>query len=177
MQAIDKLEFRAYLLKRPLQFSKGGHNMDMQEVLENDLRAAIIDIILESPGIHFNKLLKTLRISPGSLDWHLDILITYHIIKKQREGQYMDYFPYTWDFANSDRTVLTLMKNTTTLKVFNLITRNPGIFQQNLAKILGVSRKTIQYHVNKLYTNNLVIVRKEGRQRHYYPNLESSEFH
>jgi predicted transcriptional regulator len=160
-------EYRSYLLNRFLPLNKGPHRLSMEQVLENETRGGIIDIILETPGVHFNQLLRQMSISAGTLAWHLDILETFKIIKKERVGQYLVYFSYL-DANPLENMDFKLQKSQTTLEIVRLIRENPGIYQNQLAKKLKLNHKTVKYHLNKLLDIHLIYFKVDGRKRLYY---------
>ncbi|MHA1745796.1 MAG: winged helix-turn-helix transcriptional regulator [Promethearchaeota archaeon] len=160
-------EYRSYLLNRFLPLNKGPHRLSMEQVLENETRGGIIDIILETPGVHFNQLLRQMSISAGTLAWHLDILETFKIIKKERVGQYLVYFSYL-DANPLENMDFKLQKSQTTLEIVRLIRENPGIYQNQLAKKLKLNHKTVKYHLNKLLDIHLIYFKMDGRKRLYY---------
>ncbi|MHA1324086.1 MAG: winged helix-turn-helix transcriptional regulator [Candidatus Helarchaeota archaeon] len=165
---ISKQEYREYLLKRVLHLNTEPHRLNMEEVLENENRSKIINLILEEPGIHFNELLRRTGISAGTLAWHLDILETYKVVQKRRIGQYLVYFSYldTNPFSGMDPKI---MKSRTTLDILNLISDNPGMYQNQIAKRLDLNHKTIKYHLDKLLDAKLIYAERKGRRRRFYP--------
>ncbi len=165
---ISKQEYREYLLSRVLHIDPRGHRLSMADVLENEKRSQIIDVILMDPGVHFNELLRQVNISAGNLAWHLDILETFKIIRKSRIGQYLVYFPYV--DANPVSEIDTkLHKSKTTLDILQIIGDNPGMYQNQLAQRMGLTHKTIQYHLEKLVKAGLIYAGKSGKHTGYYP--------
>ncbi|MHA1642646.1 MAG: winged helix-turn-helix transcriptional regulator [Promethearchaeota archaeon] len=172
---ISKKDYIQQILRRTIPVEKGYHRLTLNEVLENENRNKILEIILNEPGIHFNELLRKTNLSAGNLVWHLDILETYKIIEKKRIGRYIVYFPYYQKnpLSNLD---LKLNKSKLTLEILNLIIEHPGTWNNALTKRLKVDHKTVQYHVKKLIDLNLLKIVKEGRKKKFYPNLESEYF-
>ncbi len=165
---LSKQEYREYLLNRVLHINTAPHRLDMRDVVENETRSQIIDQILENPGIHFNQLLEHLELSPGSLVWHLDILETYKVVKKQRVGQYVVFYPYIWDNPISKIEVM-FKKSRNTLEIYKIICDKPGVFQKVIANRLSLDHKTVKYHIKKLLETELIFSEKKGRKKHYYP--------
>ena len=155
--------YRDFLLNRVIHLNTAPHRLDMEEVLENQIRSHIINEILEDPGIHFNELLRKMETSPSSLVWHLDILESYKVIKKERVGHYIIYYPYIErnPFTGMDPSIA---KSKTTLEVLKIINDYPGIFMNMISQKLELNRKTIKYHVDKLLQAKLVTKRKQGRK-------------
>lgn len=169
---ISKKDYFQYLKTRTIPIEKGAHRLSLEEVLENENRNKIIDIILKEPGVHFNELLRRTGLAAGNLVWHLDILETYKVIGKQRIGKFITYFPYYQrnPISNID---LQLSKSKLTLEILEMIEDDPGIWNNLIKKKLKVDHKTIFYHVNKLKELELVKLKKDGRKKKIYPNFDS----
>lgn len=169
---MSKKDYFQYLKTRTIPIEKGAHRLSLEEVLENENRNTIIDIILKEPGVHFNELLRRTGLAAGNLVWHLDILETYKVIGKKRIGKFIAYFPYYQKnpISNID---LQLSKSKLTLEILEMIEENPGIWNSLIKKKFKVDHKTIHYHVQKLKELNLITLQKEGRKKKIYPNFES----
>jgi len=165
---ISKKDYFHYLKTRSTLIQKGAHRLTLDEVLENENRNKIIDLILNEPGIHFNELLRKSELAPGNLVWHLDILETYKVIGKKRIGNFIAYFPYYQKNPISNLN-LKLSKSKLTLDILEMIEREPGIWNSVITKRKKVDHKTIHYHIKKLTDLGLVLVKKEGRKKKIYP--------
>lgn len=172
---ISKKEYFQYLRKRTVSIEKGAHRLSLDEVLENENRNKIIDLILNEPGTHFNELLRKTGLAAGNLVWHLDILQTYKIIGKKRVGNFIAYFPYYQKnpLSNVD---LKLQKSKLTLEILEMIEKEPGIWNNLITKKFKVDHKTIYYHLNKLNELGLIKLEKEGRKKKIFPNFESDYY-
>jgi len=172
---ISKRDYFQYLRTRTVPIEKGAHRLTLEDVLENENRNKIIDLILNGPGIHFNELLRKTGLAAGNLVWHLDILLTYKVIGKKRIGNLLVYFPYYQKnpISNVD---ITLQKSKLTLEILKMIEKDPGIWNNLITKKLKVDHKTILYHINKLEELGLINFKKEGRKKRIFPNLESDYF-
>jgi len=172
---ISKKDYIQYLRTRTIPIEKGAHRLSLDDVLENENRNKIIDLILNEPGIHFNELLRKTGLAAGNLVWHLDILITYKVVGKKRIGNFIAYFPYYQKnpLSNID---LKLQKSRLTLEVLEMIEQDPGIWNNLITKKLKVDHKTIHYHIKKLLELDLLSTKKEGRKNKLYPNFESEYF-
>jgi predicted transcriptional regulator len=172
---ISKKDYFQYLKTRTVSIEKGAHRLSLEDVLENENRNKIIDLILKEPGIHFNELLRRTELAAGNLVWHLDILETYKVVGKKRIGNFIAYFPYYQKnpISNLD---LQLSKSKLTLEILEMIEKEPGLWNSVITKHFKVDHKTIQYHVNKLKELNLINFKSEGRKKKIFPNLDSDYF-
>ena len=172
---ISKSDYFQYLKTRTVPIEKGAHRLSLEEVLENENRSKIIDIILKEPGIHFNELLRKTELAAGNLVWHLDILETYKVIGKKRIGNFIAYFPYYQKnpISNLD---LQLSKSKLTLEILEMIEKQPGLWNSVITKHFKVDHKTIRYHIEKLKDLNLINFKSDGRKKKIFPNLDSDYF-
>ncbi|MHA1561717.1 MAG: winged helix-turn-helix transcriptional regulator [Promethearchaeota archaeon] len=160
---MSKEKYRDFLINRVIHLNTAPHRLDIEEVLENQIRSQIIDEIIEDPGIHYNEILRIIGTSPSNLAWHLDILESYKVIKKQRIGHYLIYYPYFQENPFSDMNP-NIIKSKTTLEVLKTINEYPGIYMSRISQILKLNRNTIKYHIEKLLEAKLIIKRKQGRK-------------
>ena len=165
---MTKQEYRSYLLNRFLPINAGVHRLSMEQVLENENRNQIINQILDEPGIHFNELLRRVKITAGTMAWHLDILETFKIIRKHRVGQYLNYYPY-FDKNPISKLDPKLQKSRTTLEILQIVNDHPGVYQNQIAKRLDLNHKTVKYHLEKLLEAETISFEKKGRKRLFYP--------
>ncbi|MCF2139499.1 MAG: winged helix-turn-helix transcriptional regulator [Candidatus Lokiarchaeota archaeon] len=168
---MSKQEYRAFLLNRVMFLDTGAHRLSMEDVLENENRSKVIDLIVENPGIHFSELLRQTQLAPGNLNWHLEILERYKIIKSEIVGKYVMYFPYHGKnpLSNID---LKLQKSKTTMEILEIIQTTPGLSQNQIAKKIEKNHKTVKYHLDKLIKADLIKKRQEGRKSLLYPTIE-----
>jgi DNA-binding transcriptional ArsR family regulator len=160
---MTKQEYRNYLLNRVIPLITTPHRLSMEEVLENESRTEILNLIIDDPGIHYSELLRQVDTSASNIAWHLDILETYKIIHKQRICNYLIFYPFIENnpFAEMDPT---LVKSKTTMEVFKIIGDNPGTFINKIALRLDLHRKTVKYHIDKLIEAEIIEKRKDGRK-------------
>ncbi|MHA1673880.1 MAG: winged helix-turn-helix transcriptional regulator [Promethearchaeota archaeon] len=162
-------EYRDFLLNRVMHIDKGAHRLSIEDVLENENRNSIINLILEKPGVHFNEILREIHLSAGNLAWHLDILETFKIVRKQRVGQYLLYYPY-YEQNPISKLDAKLQKSRTTLEILQMINDHPGIYQNQIAHRMDLDHKTVKYHLDKLIDADIVVFEKTGRKKNFYPS-------
>ena len=162
-------EYKGYFIRKSF-IKKGRSYLSLTEIFENENRLNILRQILNNPGIHHNELLRSCDLQKGQLQWHLDVLLKYHIIKKEKYGQYTIYFPITSSFDSNDNLKNLLTKSKTTSEILNIIQENPGINSSEISRVLNLSRNTIKYHIDKLSEENLISLTRKGRKIELYPN-------
>ena len=156
-------EFKNYFTGRNL-IKQGRSYLNLTDIFENENRINIINQILSNPGIHHNELLRNCDLQKGQLQWHLDVLLKYNIIKKEKYGQYTIYFPITTSFDANEYLDNLIAKSKTTTEILSIVKENPGINSSEISRILNLSRNTIKYHIDKLSEKKLVKLIKKGRE-------------
>lgn len=156
--------------RRP--FNRGYHTLTIDELFENESRRSIIKSILEQPGIHNNELLRQCNLQKGQLQWHLQVLIQYKIIRKEKLGQYTAYFPsVNYEVQGNNRELL-LAKSKTKFKILNLIEDNPGINPSKIASTLNLNKSSVKYHVDKFIEEKMILNEQDGRKIRLYVKQE-----
>ena len=171
---MSKQEYRVFLLNRVMKIETGAHRLTMEDVLENENRSRIIDLIVDNPGIHFSELLRQTKIAPGNLNWHIEILDRYKIIKSEIVGKYVMYFPY-YDKNPLSNIDLKLQKSKTTMDVLQIIQTTPGLSQNQIARQIERNHKTVKYHLDKLIEAGLIEKQIEGKKKLLYPTIDEPE--
>ncbi|MHA1718084.1 MAG: winged helix-turn-helix transcriptional regulator [Promethearchaeota archaeon] len=160
--ALSSANYRSMIV-RTINPNYGMHRLKIDEIFDNENRMNIINAVLSEPGIHFNELKRRCNLQPGQLSWHLNLLLSYGIIKMQKLGQYNTYFPTISENPIS-KADISIIKSKTTLNILKLIENVPGITASQIAKALNLGRNTVKYHVDKLVEKKFISVIKDGRQ-------------
>ena len=171
LAALTIKEYKNYFTRRS-HIKQGRSYLTLTDIFENENRLNIINQILRNPGIHHNELLRNCDLQKGQLQWHLDVLLKYNIIKKEKYRQFTIYFPITTSFDANEYLDNLIAKSKTTLKILNIIKENPGINSSEISRILNLSRNTIKYHIDKLSEEKLVKLTKKGRKIELHPILQ-----
>ncbi|MFX0082007.1 MAG: winged helix-turn-helix transcriptional regulator [Candidatus Hodarchaeota archaeon] len=168
MEVLTIKEYKGYFLRKH-HFKRGKSYLSLSDIFENENRIKILNQILNNPGVHHNELLRNCDLQKGQLQWHLDVLLKNHIIKKEKYGQYTIYYPILSSFETDDNLKYLNLKSKTTSEVLNIIEENPGINSSEISRLLNLSRTTIKYHIDKLSEENIIKLVKKGRKIELYP--------
>ena len=156
------------------QVNRGYHTLTIDELFENENRRSIIKSILEQPGIHNNELLRQCNLQKGQLQWHLQVLIQYKIIRKEKIGQYSAYFPSVNNEVQGNNRELLLSKSKTKFEILNLIEDNPGINPSKIASLLNLNKSSVKYHVDKFIEEKMILNEQDGRKIRLYVKQEKT---
>lgn len=137
-----------------------------EDVLDQFVRGQIYGYIKTNPGAHYNQIRRTIDVKNGTLSYHLRVLEKTELIKSRREGlRYRAFYPTGMKFPKEERFRLTELQ----IKILDLIQRNPGINQKDIAEHLKKKPQTINYNIGVLEQADLIEVRRIGRKTGCYP--------
>jgi predicted transcriptional regulator len=165
-------EYKYYFKSRNFPV-RSNQFLTFEDIFENEIRRRIINNILSEPGIHHNELQRRCNLQKGQLQWHLQVLLRYKIIKKKKVGQFSLFYPNFRSQTFDDFAIETITKSKTTLKILDIIENNPGIISSKIAEQLDLSRSSVKYHVDKLLNKKLILSEKSGREIELYPRLKN----
>ena len=133
-----------------------------REVMDHESRGMIMGYIKENPGEHFNSLKSKLDFRNGTLAHHLHILERERVIKSVRYGKYRRFFPV--GMMVSRKAYPTELER----EILDVVKERPGINQKTIAKKVGRSKSTVNYHIDILRRTNKIRTEKNGLSlRHY----------
>ncbi len=167
LTALTVKEYRNYFIRRSY-IKEGRSYLTLADIFQNENRLNILTEILNNPGIHHNELLRSCNLNKGQLQWHLDTLLKHSIIKKEKYGQYTIYFPITSSSEAIEAFKNQFAKSKTTLEIFNMVKKYPGINSAEISRNLNLSRNSIKYHIDKLLEKHLIKFEKKGRVNELY---------
>ncbi len=133
-----------------------------REILNHEARDTIIGYIKENPGEHFNSLKSKLDFRNGTLAHHLHILERERVIKSVRYGKYRRFFPM--GMMVSKKAYPTELEQ----EILEVVRDRPGINQKTIAKKVGKSKSTVNYHIDKLRKSNKIRTEKNGLSLKHY---------
>jgi len=164
-------QYRDYFRRKNI-ISERFTYLSLEDVFKNEKRKKIIERILHEPGIHHNELLRQCNLQKGQLQWHLEVLLEYGIIKKEKLGQYVMFFPTFTDKTQEKSLRRLIAKSKTTLEILDIIENNPGINASSIAKKLNITRSSVKYHIDKLSRKNIILLVHQGRAIKLFINQE-----
>ena len=170
--ALTVAQYKDYVIKKSIIAGR-NYQLSFEDIFENESRKSIIQKILLEPGIHNNELLRQCNLQKGQLQWHLYVLLKYGIIKKEKFGQYVSFFPVISNKEVNKMPLKLIIKSKTSMKILDLIEKNPGINSSLIARWLNMRRNSVKYHVDKLAKLDLIILEKHNREIKLYVNQKA----
>ncbi|MBD6955376.1 MAG: winged helix-turn-helix transcriptional regulator [Thermoplasmata archaeon] len=125
-------------------------------------RKEIYETIEKNPGMHFRELQRRLNLNVGELQYHLDVLEKEQLIVSREEMGYRRYYPRALENP-SEKKYLPFLRQPIARRILISLIENGGGNMETLERDLGLKKTTLNYHLKKLLSGNLVIKVEEGR--------------
>ncbi len=129
--------------------------------LFNKNRCDIFNFIIQNPGKHFSDIMRGLGLTKRALGYHLERLVEEGIVDVKPHGIFKFYYPAGFE---DDSRKLTPMQE----QIFNIIRETPCSTDE-LADVLGKSKRAVQYHLKNLSTIGFIDRKKADENTfHWY---------
>lgn len=154
----------AYALRRWLPGGLVGlfSRIPEDELLENETRQRIFDLVRTRPGIHFRGIARQLDLSLGQLEHHVTKLTRGDLLVEETTDGYSCYFaPGAVD--DTVKRLATKLRTDTARAILEAVLERPGASLSAVAYNAGVSRSAATYHVGKLVDAGMVDKDRDGR--------------
>jgi DNA-binding MarR family transcriptional regulator len=137
-----------------------------EEVLDHLMRSRIFEHIIKNPGDHYNSIKQELGLNNGSLAYHLRTLEKEEFIKSRRDGIYKRFYPTGMAIPEKPKMQPSPMEE----EIIEMVEKNPGIIQKEIAKALKLSQQLVSYHVNLMIDSGLLSAERHGKTFRYFQN-------
>ncbi|MCK4443467.1 MAG: transcriptional regulator [Thermoplasmata archaeon] len=135
-----------------------------EEVLDHFVRGQIYGFIVSNPGEHYNSIRETMKITNGTLSYHLRTLEVQGFIKSRKESVYRRFYPVEMRFPRDKGVRLSDLQ----IAILELTNRRPAPTQKDISHELEISQQVASYNLRILARKGYIQVLKEGRRRTYY---------
>ncbi|MHA1988049.1 MAG: winged helix-turn-helix transcriptional regulator [Promethearchaeota archaeon] len=144
-----------------------GSKLIYSNILQNKKRKQIYNLILENPGIYFNRILNKLQFSNHVVVWHLNVLQKFNFIKKEILENHDVYFSSEFDVKHSQFAYITSKDKSR--KIINYLRDNDfGITKTQLSKNLKIHPNTVTKYLKLLDQLNVVVKKKVAKRIIYF---------
>lgn len=135
-----------------------------EEVLEHFTRGEIFGYILANPGEHLNAIKRALDINNGRLVYHLTKLEKTGYIFSKIDRSYKRFYPTKVKLPKRNINELTRIQK----DIVDVVDRNPGISQSDIASNLDISRQLVNYHIKILRDAGCIEIKHDEKQTYCF---------
>lgn len=126
----------------------------------------ILEYISKNPGCHLRKIRENLKISMGSLQYHLFRLEKRDKIGSLKHGIYKSYFP-AGVFQEQEMNVMRILNQSTTREILFFIIDQKNPTQTQITQKLKIRSPSIHWHLRRLLNLNIIHEVRDGRFKRY----------
>ncbi|MEK6985152.1 MAG: winged helix-turn-helix transcriptional regulator [Candidatus Thermoplasmatota archaeon] len=145
----------------------GGSDLQRPGLAEQPMRARLLSLITENPGIHASRLARESGGPWGTVQYHLSLLGKGDLVQSVDTGRERRFFPASTEPRWAR--LLALLNQGRRPELARYIQANPGLRQVDICDALGVSRKTFRASIGPLVEEGLVHERKGLQTNRYFP--------
>lgn len=151
-----------------------GSKLSRTDILNNQKRKGIYDFIIKNPGTYFNMIIRELQISNHVVVWHLNMLLKFNFIKKEKYENHYAYFDSNFNVKNSKfRYITSKEKSKRIIKYLKYY--DFGITKTQLSIDLKMHFNTVSKYLKMLEQFNIVIKKKVSKRIIYFLNEDFIE--
>ncbi|WP_298668097.1 winged helix-turn-helix transcriptional regulator [uncultured Methanofollis sp.] len=143
--------------------SLGYRRITQKNILENDTRCRIYQIIREDPGIRRKDIARITRTNRGTLRYHLAALREAGKIAVEQAAGCCRYYENNGKYSGRERATLSALGNTTRREILENLLQTPGLSRQEIAGRLGISGPAVSRHMDRLQKVGIVEKSMDGR--------------
>lgn len=146
-----------------------GSKLIKYNVLLNLNRKRIYEHIINNPGVHFNKIVKILNISVFSVEWHLNVLIKFNLLRKAKIESFDAYYDSKLPPKN-DKIYHIISRDKCNKIIQYLRENNEGYSKNYISKELKIHSNTISKYIEKLDEFGLLKKKRLSNKTLYFLN-------
>jgi len=136
-----------------------------KKALELDARRKIYDAVRKFAGCHFREIERKSGLSTGFIKYHLNHLTKHGLIKEERDGNNLRYYPR--EFGSENKKLLGLLRQKSIRKIILFVMTHNNCSHEQIARYVGLSPSTVSWHLKKLGEFSIVGFKKQGRKAAY----------
>jgi DNA-binding transcriptional ArsR family regulator len=150
------------------------HLIRKSAILKNTVRSAIAEQVLSNPGSTITEIALAVGVTHQTASYHLRLLQEHGLVIGVERGNKRLYFRNDGSFNSEERGLVAVLRDQESMRVLELIRQNPWIMKNEAAAALGVSRNTLNWHLQKLLAAALVSEARENGHCFLFCNKRAS---
>lgn len=139
--------------------------MFKDEILENENRRKIYDVIVENPGIHLREMQRVIVTPLTTLEYHLSYLVRRKIIYSENDLHFKRY--YAKLLEKEDKKVIVALRQKRLREIVLLVLSKEKVKYQFLCEYLNLPNSTLSFYLKYLVDNGILAKEKVGYETLY----------
>ena len=138
---------------------------DEQKVLELGARKKIYETVKAFAGSHFREIERKSGFSTGVAHYHLSYLVKHGLVKEERRGHKVHYFPR--GFKPENKKLLGLLRQESLRRILIFVAAHKASSYEQIVKFVQRPPSTVSWHLKKLAEENVITHSKKGRNTYF----------
>ena len=144
-----------------------------KRILELNTRKKIYETVKKFAGCHFREIVRRSRLSNGTVGYQIHYLIRNNLIREEKKGKTITYFPV--EFKPENSSLLSLLRQKSVRNIILFILTNNNCEHGEIVSFTKLSPSTVTWHLKKLEEEKIIISSKTGRTKNYKLIIKSEE--
>ena len=133
----------------------------------------VLQYIQENPGCHLRKIKRDLKMSMGTIQYHLILLEKQGKISSERQNLHKYYFPIGL-FEQNEKDILKILNQETAREILMIVLEQKPT-QTDIANIIKISSASVNWHIKRLVELGLIVEQREGKFKRYTLGIDSKQ--
>lgn len=129
-----------------------------ERLLDNPTRKALYGLVQAHPGIHLRGIVHATGFGFGAVSYHLHVLQASGLISASPSGLRVCFYP-----MGVEPLVTIPPISRRRVQILEAVGESPGVGLGQIGEVLGLSRKSVAYHIRALRAAGLVEAERSGR--------------
>ncbi len=143
--------------------------LSRSDLLENDTRSHLLDLISEEPGLSLQQLADRTDAGWGTTVYHLQRLEQAGFIKSRKQGHHRRFYT-VGEVGQDEVEALGMLRNDTPRKIARYLVQDPGCNQKAICQALDISPSLAHKYLKRMEEQQLLTSEREWRSKHYTPD-------
>lgn len=138
----------------------------MMSVDDQNNTDKILQFIEQNPGCHLRQIKRELKISMGTLQYHLNLLEKNGKITSDKHTLHRHYFPIGL-FQDIEKNILKILNKETERDILMFIIECKNPTQTEIVDAIQISAPSVNWHINNLIQLGLLREERDGKFKRY----------
>ena len=154
----------------------GYRKISQCAIFDNHNRQKIYDAVRVNPAISFSELSRVTGVKPGTLKYHLALLMLKRkIVSFECKGT-VNYFENSDNYTILEKNIFRQLRNATTRRILRVLIASPDVSRKDIVETIGITGPSVTWHTNQLSRYGIISITKNGRNVHYELTDEAIRF-
>jgi predicted transcriptional regulator len=130
-----------------------------KDVERHEVRTQIIGFVNENPGVYYTRLKDGLSLKNGTFDYHLQVLVREHRVKKRVHRGKLRFFPFRFTIGNLAKYAEPTRKE---IDFLGFIGQRGGVRIEEISSKFDIQRQSVYPVLKRLKEKELILYFGEG---------------